>query len=242
GRGAAAGGGRGGRGGGGAGAGGFAGPAQLQIVVTGPDGQTFATVNGSANEGINRTSWNMRGEAPPAAAPSLFEEREQAAMKERALSVQDSLLAAGWEEDALTPIIQRFTGEATGFPGGFGGGRGGGFGGNAEVFRDRPGETPPGSRGGGGNNFGQMRQVAEIIAPGGGIQSLFRRFAGGGGGGAPLAEPGTYSLTMTVGSATFTQQLVVDRVGNMSGNNSPFENERNEDADLEWLFGWMARR
>ena len=81
-----------------------------------------------------------------------------------------------------------------------------------------------------------------MISPGGGTQGLFRRFGGGGGGGAPLAEPGTYSLTMTVGDATFTQELAVDRVGNMSGNNAPFENERNEDADLEWLLSWMARR
>lgn len=29
---------------------------------------------------------------------------------------------------------------------------------------------------GGFGNFGQMRTLAELIAPGGGIQSLFRRF------------------------------------------------------------------
>ncbi len=239
GRGAAGGGGRGGRGGGG-----FPGAAQVQIVVTGPDGQTFATVNGSANEGINRASWNMRGEAPPAAEPSIYEEREQARVRERALVLQDSLLAEGWDEATLTPLIQRFTGEATGFPGGGGFGRGGGGGGDPEAFRDRPGETAPGAGGGGGGRggFGQLRELAEMISPGGGTQGLFRRFGGGGGGGAPLAEPGTYSLTMTVGDATFTQELAVDRVGNMSGNNAPFENERNEDADLEWLLSWMARR
>ena len=117
------------------------------------------------------------------------------------------------------------------------------FGGDPERFTERPGESQPGGGGGGFGNFGQMRTLAELIAPGGGIQSLFRRFGAGGGGGAPLAEPGTYSVSMTVGGQTWSQELVVDRVGDLSGSNSPFQNEESYgEAELEWFFEWMRAR
>ncbi|MEE2897551.1 MAG: hypothetical protein VX815_03700 [Gemmatimonadota bacterium] len=231
-----------GRAGRGQGRGGFGGGAQVTITVTGPDGEVFSSIRGPANAGLNRVSWNMRGEAPPAAEPSRYEQREQETRRERALVVQDSLLAEGWDEATLTPIIQRFTGEGTGFPGGrgrgFGGGRGG-FGGDPEAFRDRPGESAAGGGRGGRGGFGQMRQLAELIAPGGDMQSLFRRF-GGAGGGAPLAEPGSYTLTMTIGDESFTQQLDVGRVGEVTGGNSPFEVEARGDELLDWYARWMA--
>ncbi|MEE2900248.1 MAG: hypothetical protein VX815_17445, partial [Gemmatimonadota bacterium] len=121
---------------------------------------------------------------------------------------------------------------------GFGGGRGG-FGGDPEAFRDRPGESAAGGGRGGRGGFGQMRQLAELIAPGGDMQSLFRRF-GGAGGGAPLAEPGSYTLTMTIGDESFTQQLDVARVGEVTGGNSPFEVEGRSDELLDWYVRWVA--
>ena len=187
--------------------------------MTDGTGNVVATVSGPAAAGLNRVTWNLRGPAPEAAAPSLYEEREQAERRDRAMFVRDSLVEAGWDEPTLDPIIQRFTGEATGFPGGFGGGGGGG--GDPEAFEERPGERFGG--GGGGFNFGTMREVAEIIAPGVDLRSVFR--FGGGGGGAPLVEPGTYTVTLTVGDRTFTRPLVVDRVGALSGENSPFESD-----------------
>jgi len=193
---------------GGQGAGGAA--AQVEIVVTNAAGDVVGTVSGPAQPGLNRATWNMRGEAPAAATPSVYEEREQAERTERALFVQDSLIEAGWDEETLTPIIQRFTGEATGFPGGRGG-RGGGRGGDPEAFEARPGEQF--GSGGGRGNFGQMREIAEIVAPGIDLRSIFR--FGGGGGGAPLVEPGMYTVTMTVGGSTFTRELVVGRVGDV---------------------------
>ena len=42
---------------------------------------------------------------------------------------------------------------------------------------------------------------------------------------APLAEPGEYTLTMTVGDRTFTRTLTVERVGELTGDSSPFEEE-----------------
>jgi hypothetical protein len=84
-----------------------------------------------------------------------------------------------------------------------------------------------------------MRQLADLIAPGGDMQSLFRRF-GGGGGGAPLAQPGSYTLTMTIGDESFTQQLDVARVGEVTDGNSPFEVEGRSDELLDWYVRWMA--
>ena len=73
-------------------------------------------------------------------------------------------------------------------------------------------------------NFGQMRELADILVPGAGMGQLMRMFGGGGGSGQPpLAEPGSYTLTMTVGNETFTTELTIDRVGELTGENSPFE-------------------
>jgi hypothetical protein len=162
-------------------------------VVTDSDGQVVTTLSGPATPGLHRVEWNLRGEAPAVAEPSIYEQREQAQRRERALIVQDSLIDAGWDEETLRPIIERFTGEATGFPGGRGGfgGRGRAGGGDPEAFQERPGEQ-----------FG--------------------------GGSAPLVEPGTYTVTMTVGDRTFTRELTVGRAGDLSGNNAPFEEGRQE--------------
>ncbi len=200
-----------------AGAGGR-GASQVSLVVTDATGAEVATVRGPASAGLHQVTWNLRGPAPAAAEPSIYEQRERDRLNERALVVKDSLMAEGWEESALDPIIGRLTGEVTGF-GGFGG-FGGGRGGDPEGFEERPGERFGGG-GGGGFNFGMMREVSEMIAPGMNLRSMFRA----GGGGAPLVEPGTYTVTMTVGERTLTTTLRVERVGEMMGQSSPFEAE-----------------
>jgi hypothetical protein len=108
----------------------------------------------------------------------------------------------------------------------FGGrGGGGGAGRDPEAFRERPGEQMGGG-GGGGFDFGRMRELASLVMPGAGVSSVFRRFGGGRGGGpAPLAEPGAYTLTMEVGGRTLTRTLTVDRVGDVTGDSSPFDEE-----------------
>ncbi|MDH3270567.1 MAG: hypothetical protein OEN56_04500 [Gemmatimonadota bacterium] len=200
------------------GRGGAGGGARVALLITDAQGDVVTTVQGPAQPGLNRATWNLRGEAPAAADPSIYEERQQEELRARALVVRDSLIDAGWDEPELTPIIQRLTGEVTGGFGGRGGGGGGGGGGDPEAFEERPGEQF--GQGGGGFNFGRMREIAEIVAPGMDMRSLFRR---GGGGGAPLVEPGTYTVSMTVGGRTFTRPLTVERVGEMSGTDSPFD-------------------
>lgn len=58
-----------------------------------------------------------------------------------------------------------------------------------------------------------------------------------------MAELGTYSVSMTVGGQTWSQELVVDRVGDLSESDSPFQNEEDYgEAELEWFFEWMRAR
>ena len=71
-------------------------------------------------------------------------------------------------------------------------------------------------------NYGQLRELADVLVPGAGMGQLMRMFFSGGGGEAPLAEPGTYTLSMEVGGETRTTELVVERVGELTGENSPF--------------------
>ena len=44
---------------------------------------------------------------------------------------------------------------------------------------------------------------------------------GGGGQGDPL-DPGTYTLTLTIGERSFTQELTIERIGDYQGPSSPF--------------------
>ena len=214
---------RGGRGGPGAQA--MRGP-QVELTIAAADGKTFRKLMGPARAGLNKVSWNFRGEAPPAASPSPWEKKEQARVAERAKFVADSLKTAGWDAQMLDRMLGLVTGQ-TSRDQAFAMFAGGGFGGrDPEAFRDRPGESAPGAAGG-GMDYGRMRELAEIVNPGGGMSSLFRRF-GGSGGGAPLAQPGNYTVTLKVGDKSFTQSLKVVRQAGLTGDSSPFEAEWEE--------------
>lgn len=58
---------------------------------------------------------------------------------------------------------------------------------------------------------------------------------GGFGGGAPIAEPGTYVVAMTVEGETYRQTLRVERMAGGSGSSFPFELEEMEKAFNRWL-------
>ena len=121
-----------------------------------------------------------------------------------------------------------------------GGGRGGGGfgGGDTGGWQDRPAERYPqagqaaGARGGaaaaasgapagggadeGGPDPASMREVFQQLTQamrerGGGGGGFRRFFGGGGGGGGGLADPGTYTVAITLGEETFTTTLEVVR-------------------------------
>lgn len=197
---------------------------QVSITIAGPDGETFRTLNGPATAGLHKITWNFRGQAPPAAEPSPWEKKERARIASRAKVVADSLKGEGWNEQFLDRMLGIVTGQTSrneAFAMFSGGGRGGG---DPEAFQERPGETQPGS-GGGGFNYGQMRTLADLINPGGGLGSFFR---GRGGGGAPVAAPGNYTVTLNVGDESYTQLLKVERQPGYTGDSSPFEADGQE--------------
>ncbi|HZD05692.1 MAG TPA: hypothetical protein VE173_12270, partial [Longimicrobiales bacterium] len=147
--------------------------------------------------------------------------------------------------EPLDRIIGAFTGETEAQSlfargrGGGGFGRGGGAR-DPEAFVERPGESfGGGGRGGGGRGgaFGgidtdQLREVAELVNPGGGMRGLFGRGRGGRGGfggGGELVEPGSYTVTLKVGDRTFTRAMEVHRMPGMeSSSDSPEAIEREE--------------
>jgi hypothetical protein len=202
---------------------------QVQIRITDAEGEELTTVSGPAAAGFHSVTWNMRGQAPPAAEPGPYRKKQQEVVAARALVVRDSLVEEGWDEQFLDRMVGVLTGETdrSAMMRMFGGRGGGGAGRDPEAFQERPGEQMGG--GGGGFDFGRMRELAGLVMPGAGVSSVFRRFGGGRGGGpAPLAEPGVYTLNMKVGERTFTKTLTVDRVGDISGESSPFEEEWEE--------------
>ena len=129
--------------------------------------------------------------------------------------------AGGWNEMMLDRMAGVFTGQVgrQALFAMFGGGRGGS--GDPEAFRDRPGES---FGAGGGASYGQMRELAELVMPGVGFGTLMRRF-GGGRGEAKLVDPGQYTLSLTIDGETHTRTLTVERRGDLTGENSPFEAE-----------------
>jgi len=197
---------------------------QVEITITAPDGTVFRKLSGPATAGLHSITWNFRGEQPKAAEQSPWEKKEQARIAARAKVVADSLKQAGWSAMFLDRMLGVVTGTVdreAAFAMFMGTGAGGGR--DPEAFQERPGETAPGSTAG-AMDYGQMRTLADLINPGGGMSALFRRF-GGSGGQAPLAAPGTYTLTLKVGDATFTRDLRVEREAGLTGNSALFEEE-----------------
>ncbi len=197
---------------------------RVTVTITGPDGEVVNTLDGPATPGIHTLTWNFRGPQPPETL-SPSQRRDSVELAARARIVLDSLIAEGWEEAPLRRQIGLFTGETDRSEMFGGGGRfGGGATGDPEAFEERPGEST-GGRGGGGFDFGRMRELADIIRPGGGLGGLFRRGRGGQG---PMSGPGTYTVALKVGERTLSRPLTVTRVGNVTGDSSPFEEEWEE--------------
>jgi hypothetical protein len=198
----------------------------VSLKVTDADGNEVNSLTGPASAGLHKVTWNMRGKAPERSAASPSEMAERREIGRRAEIVVDSLReAGGWPEMLLGRVSAIFTGQVPmqQLMSMFGGGPGGGGGSrDPEAFRARPGESfASGSQMG----FGQMRELGEMIMPGQGIGSIFRRAFGGGGGAAEMVEPGTYTITLVAGDVTSSHSMTIERHGQLTGNSSPFEAE-----------------
>ena len=182
-------------------------------------------------------TWNFRGPAAERAPLSPSERRDSIELVERVKVVSDSLVGAGWEEEPLRRMVGLFTGETDReqFFGSFGGGGGGGPRRDPEVFQERAGESGAGARGGGagGFDFNRLRELASLVSPGAGMGAFFGR----GGQQAPVAEPGTYTLTLKVGERSHTRALTVERASGTGGGGSPFVDETPD--SWQELLAWL---
>jgi hypothetical protein len=202
---------------------------QARGAISNSRGDTLATLNGPAGRGLQRVYWNFRGRAQPLPL-SVSERRDSVATERRLTQVVDSLARAGRSREELDRAVAQLrsaAGQAEGF-GGRGGGGGRGAGEGAGAFVERPAEGQAGGgRGGGGGPEGARAGGAGGESLNQLITRLVRPGSGGGGGGrrggggaalfprrsepAPLADPGEYNVTLTVGGQTLTQKLRVIR-------------------------------
>ncbi len=190
---------------------------QVRIAILDSRGDTVQTVNGSGAKGLNRAVWNLRGNAEELPL-SPSEKRDSINTERRLAQVTDSLVKAGTAKADVDRAVEQLRGAGSAAFGGRGG-RGGGQA-QATQWVERPAE---GAAGGGRGGFGGGRaggapnlsqQIMQLVRgeSGGGRG---RGFGGGGlfprrnAGPAPMAAPGVYTISMTVGGQTLTQKLTV---------------------------------
>jgi photosystem II stability/assembly factor-like uncharacterized protein len=197
----------------------FAPRPEVEIAIANADGEVIRTLTGAAAAGLHSVDWDLRTEKPEPEAPSPSKKLEEARIAERAVVVRDSLLAEDWSEMMVNNLTGLFTGETNpmdlyqAFMGGSAAG-------DPEAFRERPGEAAGGAGFGG---MGQLMTIVDLILPGQGMGALMRMFGGDASEPAPLAEAGTYTLTLKVGERTFTQPITVERMGGYEGQSAPFQ-------------------
>ena len=191
----------------------------VSIAITNADGETVRTLSGRAAAGLHSIDWDLRVDRPEPDVVSPSRQAEQARYAERAVVVRDSMIAEGHNEMAIGRLTGIFTGETNllelarammmGPQGG-----------DPEAFRERPGESMGGGMG--MEMMGLAQEVALAIMPQlvglGGLIEYFGNAVQP----APLAEPGTYTLTITMGDRTLTQLITVERKGDLEGMNSMF--------------------
>ncbi len=196
--------------------------ATVTITIADPAGKTVRTLTGPATAGINTVSWDLRNDKPAPAKVSPSKQAEQKRMAERAVVVRDSLIEAGESEMMVRRLTGLFTGETNpmdlyrAFMGTAPVG-------DPEAFRERPGESM--GAGGMGGMMTLLTDIVDLVMPGAGLSGLMRMFGGDLAAPAPLSDPGAYTLTLTAGERTLTQQFTVTRQGSFTGQNAPFEME-----------------
>ncbi|HEX6941097.1 MAG TPA: hypothetical protein VF158_16890 [Longimicrobiales bacterium] len=182
------------------------------ITILGADGDTVRTLTGPATPGLHRVYWDFRGEAPPAPPLTPAQRRDSIAAMARVEVVADSLVAAG-VDSALVARAKRMLTGGDDFRRLFR--RGGGA--RERGFVERPGESPPPSGRRGGGEDVDREALFDVLrafrdAGLGGRRGLaYRTYTQAAGGERPTAEPGTYTVALTIDGVTRTQPLRVER-------------------------------
>jgi hypothetical protein len=189
----------------------------VEILIQDPQGETIRTLTGSARQGLNSTSWNLRGESVPLPR-SPSEVRDSIATEVRLAVVVDSLEAAGVDKEDIDEAMEslREPSQSGGFNFGGGGGGGGAVAGSSWVDRPAEGRATSGG-GGGGFGGGEATLEQDILRLVRGDTGGRRRRRGGGSlfptrsESASMAEPGSYTVILKIGDQSFSQSLQVDR-------------------------------
>ena len=209
--------------------------AQASVAILNAAGDTVQVINGPASAGVNRVRWTFNRRSAPA-EPSPADRADSIRNARMYAAVGDSLVEhEGVERAVMDQVLEMVQGgNQAGIRRMFGGG--GGFGGGGQAgWQERPAERypQPGQGGGPGGRGGAAAAMAAAGAGGEGavdpaamrdvfqqlnqamrdrgvMRSMMRRFFGGGGGGG-LADPGTYTVAITLGEETFTTTLEVVR-------------------------------
>ena len=205
--------------------------ARASIAILNAAGDTVQTLNGSASAGVNRVRWTFNRRSAPA-EPSPADRADSIRNTRMYAAVGDSLVEhAGVDRAVMDQVLEMAQGGNQAAimrmfgGGGFGGGGAGGW-------QERPAERYPqagqaggrraaaamaaagGEGGEGGADPASLREVfqmaTEAMRERGAMRRMMRRFFGGGGGGG-LADPGTYTVAITLGDETFTTMLDVVR-------------------------------
>ncbi len=214
----------------------------VRVVIHDAKGDTLQSLTGQGGPGLHKVTWSFNGRPAPRPALQGAALRDSILQARRVIAVLDSVEAAGTIPKPAVDMIRRnLAGGTTGMQAmarafGFGGGGGGGGGAQPGVFVERPAEqAPPRTPPAGGRPGGPGGAGGQGAAMGLDQSTLFdilraTGMTGGGGGGffgggAPVAEPGTYMVSLTVEGQTHTQTLRVERMAGGGTSGFPFEVE-----------------
>jgi hypothetical protein len=185
---------------------------EVAISVTDEAGSEMWSQDVPGLRGVHTVRWNLRGPSTPLPL-SPSEARDSIAMVARLEAVADSLVEEGEEQDQVNSAVERLMARAGGRRGFGGGGGGEGLPFTPDgVFIQRPAEGGEVDADDGGAPVSLQQRISQIIRP---TEGRRRRNRGGAGllpgrtEPAAMAEPGRYTVTLTVEGVEYVQAVEV---------------------------------